>query len=247
MRVKETDTFSMILVGNHCDKITEREVSREEGLNMARKLGCEFVEASAKTGVNVERSFYTLVRMIRLREKPPPESALKRILNLYRKKNISHTTLKMNTNESVELVEPVESVEPVDKFSDQRDINFSTCKLCERFNTGENLCHSCDPRITQEWTSENKEIDDFIKELQFEAKHYDDVIEWIEFHQLENIQKIGKGGFSTVYSANWINRKVALKSLVGTQNNPLEFLNEVTLKSFYSCTLLYCISNKIFF
>jgi GTPase KRas len=54
-----------MLVGNKCDKITEREVSREEGMNMARKLKCEFIESSAKTCVNVERAFYTVVRMIR--------------------------------------------------------------------------------------------------------------------------------------------------------------------------------------
>ncbi|CAJ0745567.1 1174_t:CDS:2 [Entrophospora sp. SA101] len=42
--------------GNKCDKHTEREVSREEGINMAKRLGCEFFESSAKTFVNVERS-----------------------------------------------------------------------------------------------------------------------------------------------------------------------------------------------
>ncbi|GBB96683.1 hypothetical protein RclHR1_02810001 [Rhizophagus clarus] len=64
-RVKDTDNVPLMLVGNKCDKITEREVSREEGMNMARKLNCEFIESSAKTCVNVERAFYTVVRMIR--------------------------------------------------------------------------------------------------------------------------------------------------------------------------------------
>ncbi|RUS12931.1 ras oncogene at 64B [Endogone sp. FLAS-F59071] len=54
-----------MLVGNKCDKVTEREVSREEGYSMARRLGCDFIETSAKTCVNVERSFYSVVRMIR--------------------------------------------------------------------------------------------------------------------------------------------------------------------------------------
>jgi GTPase KRas protein len=64
-RVKGTEDVPMMLVGNKCDRITEREVSREEGMNMARKLRCEFIESSAKTCVNVERAFYTVVRMIR--------------------------------------------------------------------------------------------------------------------------------------------------------------------------------------
>ncbi|CAH1756169.1 10820_t:CDS:2 [Entrophospora sp. SA101] len=65
IRVKDSDQVPLMLVGNKCDKITEREVSREEGMNMAKRLGCEFIESSAKTCVNVERAFYTVVRMIR--------------------------------------------------------------------------------------------------------------------------------------------------------------------------------------
>ncbi|KAI9320650.1 small GTPase superfamily [Dichotomocladium elegans] len=65
-RVKEVDRVPLILVGNKCDKVTEREVSREEGFQMGRRLNCEFIETSAKTCVNVERSFYTVVRNIRL-------------------------------------------------------------------------------------------------------------------------------------------------------------------------------------
>ncbi|CAG8634678.1 23117_t:CDS:2 [Cetraspora pellucida] len=64
-RVKDTEPVPLMLVGNKCDKITEREVSREEGMNMARRLKCEFIESSAKTCVNVERAFYGVVKMIR--------------------------------------------------------------------------------------------------------------------------------------------------------------------------------------
>ncbi|CAB4447014.1 unnamed protein product [Rhizophagus irregularis] len=59
VRIKDTDNVPMILVGNECHKITEREVSREEGKNMARRLRCEFIECSHKIDVNVDRAFYT--------------------------------------------------------------------------------------------------------------------------------------------------------------------------------------------
>ncbi|CAG8510908.1 18225_t:CDS:2 [Dentiscutata erythropus] len=65
IRVKENEPVPIMLVGNKCDKITEREVSREEGMDMARKLRCDFIESSAKTAVNVERAFYGVVKMIR--------------------------------------------------------------------------------------------------------------------------------------------------------------------------------------
>ncbi|KAG0251191.1 Ras GTPase ras2 [Actinomortierella ambigua] len=64
-RVKDTENVPLMLVGNKCDKLTEREVSRDEGSQMAKLLRCEFTETSAKTCVNVERSFYNVVRMIR--------------------------------------------------------------------------------------------------------------------------------------------------------------------------------------
>ncbi|KAJ1962434.1 Myosin type-2 heavy chain 1, partial [Dipsacomyces acuminosporus] len=65
IRVKDQDNVPMMLVGNKCDKAQEREVSFQEGQAMARRLGCDFVESSAKTCINVEKAFYTTVRMIR--------------------------------------------------------------------------------------------------------------------------------------------------------------------------------------
>ena len=54
-----------MLVGNKCDKQFEREVSREEGAALARSFGCEFLETSAKTSLNVEKLFTNLVRLLR--------------------------------------------------------------------------------------------------------------------------------------------------------------------------------------
>lgn len=55
----------VMLVGNKSDRVTEREVSTQEGHALARDLGCEFVEASAKNCVNVEKAFYDVVRLLR--------------------------------------------------------------------------------------------------------------------------------------------------------------------------------------
>ncbi|KAI1176602.1 ras family protein [Nemania sp. FL0916] len=55
----------IMLVGNKSDRITEREVSTQEGHALARELGCEFVEASAKNCINVEKAFYDVVRILR--------------------------------------------------------------------------------------------------------------------------------------------------------------------------------------
>lgn len=55
----------VMLVGNKCDRVTEREVSTQEGTALAKQLGCDFVEASAKNCINVEKAFYDVVRQLR--------------------------------------------------------------------------------------------------------------------------------------------------------------------------------------
>ena len=47
----------MVLVGNKCDLEKEREVSEEEGKELAETNGMIFFETSAKTGKNVEEVF----------------------------------------------------------------------------------------------------------------------------------------------------------------------------------------------
>lgn len=53
------------IVGNKRDQVALREVSTDEGRDTAHKLGCDFFEASAKTNMNVEASFKSLVRQIK--------------------------------------------------------------------------------------------------------------------------------------------------------------------------------------
>lgn len=55
----------IMLVGNKADRVTEREVSTQEGRALAQELGCDFVEASAKNCINVEKAFYDVVRLLR--------------------------------------------------------------------------------------------------------------------------------------------------------------------------------------
>lgn len=54
-----------MLVGNKSDRVTEREVSTQEGHSLAKELGYGFVEASAKDCINVEKAFYNVVRLLR--------------------------------------------------------------------------------------------------------------------------------------------------------------------------------------
>mmetsp|Transcript_8440 Transcript_8440/g.9423 ORF Transcript_8440/g.9423 Transcript_8440/m.9423 type:complete len:191 (-) Transcript_8440:58-630(-) len=70
VRVKEDDNVPMILVGNKADLEDERQVTTTDGETRAKEFGCPFFEASAMTRMNVEESFFELVRVIRRRTVP---------------------------------------------------------------------------------------------------------------------------------------------------------------------------------
>ena len=59
------DLPPIMLVGNKCDRVTEREVLIQEGKALAEELGCQFLETSAKECINVEKAFHDVVRRLR--------------------------------------------------------------------------------------------------------------------------------------------------------------------------------------
>ncbi|CCC14469.1 hypothetical protein SMAC4_09275 [Sordaria macrospora] len=69
LRVKDRDSFPMIIVGNKYDLRGERVVSEQEGQALAAEFGTKYIETSAKTQHNVENAFYDLVREIRKEDK----------------------------------------------------------------------------------------------------------------------------------------------------------------------------------
>ncbi|PKC58761.1 kinase-like protein [Rhizophagus irregularis] len=83
--------------------------------------------------------------------------------------------------------------------------NFGICSDCKEANTGYAWCKKCDPgRFLREGkTSGNIEMNEFIYDSQRQTLHYYDNLEWIPFNKFDNINPIGEGGFSIIYSATW--------------------------------------------
>ncbi|RHZ55147.1 hypothetical protein Glove_420g58 [Diversispora epigaea] len=125
---------------------------------------------------------------------------------------------------------------------------FGTCDQCHQNNIGLNWCHPCNAKQFQnefgKWTSEDREIDEFIQQTQLKANKHQEIIEWIPFDKLENIKYLAKGGFGTAYKAKWLDglifhwdykvenwirhgeQNVCLKSL-HSSTNKIDFLQEI--------------------
>ncbi|POG75275.1 kinase-like domain-containing protein [Rhizophagus irregularis DAOM 181602=DAOM 197198] len=83
------------------------------------------------------------------------------------------------------------------------------CENCNQECLATLYCEYCVRNYLQEnfpnWTSGNDEIDNLIQECQMETLAPDMVVEWIPYSNLENIKYLTKGGFSEIYTADWIN------------------------------------------
>ncbi|KII92198.1 hypothetical protein PLICRDRAFT_104137 [Plicaturopsis crispa FD-325 SS-3] len=71
-----------VLVGTKCDLVPQREVSHDEGAQLARTFGCEFMETSAKTGENVHLLFSNVVRALRAADAAASQGTRKRRIDM---------------------------------------------------------------------------------------------------------------------------------------------------------------------
>jgi Ras family protein len=67
-----TDKVARVLVGNKVDMGAKREVSKEEGQELATQMGCAFIESSAKQNENIEAIFRMLLDEMDKVSAPPP-------------------------------------------------------------------------------------------------------------------------------------------------------------------------------
>eukprot|EP01096_Ripella_sp_DP13-Kostka_P007993 TRINITY_DN2957_c0_g1_i1.p1 TRINITY_DN2957_c0_g1~~TRINITY_DN2957_c0_g1_i1.p1 ORF type:complete len:228 (-),score=75.14 TRINITY_DN2957_c0_g1_i1:227-841(-) len=78
--IKEVDRYAVsnvpkIIVGNKSDCDTLRAVDQNTGRDFANSMGNIFLEASAKTGYNIEETFTVLVREMVRRQDPSHQSS----------------------------------------------------------------------------------------------------------------------------------------------------------------------------
>ncbi|CAB4408553.1 unnamed protein product [Rhizophagus irregularis] len=132
---------------------------------------------------------------------------------------------------------------------EKRKQAYGICGECKEPGSGWKWCQSCNAKRSKvnfkNWTSGNKDIDEFIQQSQLNALHCRKYLEWIPFEKFQNITYIAEGGFGKIYSAEWPEgyirywdienqkwyrdsyNKYALKSLNNSSDICSDFLNEI--------------------
>ena len=138
---------------------------------------------------------------------------------------------------------------------EKRKEAYGICGECGEPGTGNKWCQPCNAKRFEEnfknWTSGNKNIDEFIQQSQLNALSWTNCLEWVPFEKFQNVTYITKGGFGKIYSAiwpegriiywdienqkwnRWTNNKAALKSLDNSSSITADFLNEVINNLYY--------------
>ncbi|CAI2172183.1 11216_t:CDS:2 [Funneliformis geosporum] len=62
-----SEGVNKILIGNKCDWVEKKAITKEQGQALADEFGIRFLETSAKANINVEEAFFTLARDIKKR------------------------------------------------------------------------------------------------------------------------------------------------------------------------------------
>ncbi|CAB4414705.1 unnamed protein product [Rhizophagus irregularis] len=158
-----------------------------------------------------------------------------------------HVTISTidSTTESEDADERIVFMEDLEK----RKQVYGICGECNEPGTGENWCQPCNAKRFKDnfknWTSGNKDIDEFIQQSQLNAIYFKKCLQWIPFEKFQDITYITEGGFGKIYSVKWPEghieywdienqkwhrycwEKYALKSLNNSSNISSDFLNEI--------------------
>ncbi|PKK71400.1 kinase-like protein [Rhizophagus irregularis] len=121
---------------------------------------------------------------------------------------------KILADSSLTEDEKNEAIRLTNKDYDRDKISYNsgtrrTCENCNKECLATLYCEYCVQDYLKarfsNWTSGNNDIDNLIQKCQSEMLTPDRIVEWIPYNNLMNIKYLTKGGFSKIYTADWIN------------------------------------------
>ncbi|PKY54300.1 kinase-like protein [Rhizophagus irregularis] len=109
--------------------------------------------------------------------------------------------------------EKLEAIKKLNKDYDSSKIRYNEgkrrfCEVCKENCLAKSYCEYCIRNYLKSkfsnWTSGNNDVNDLIQKCQINSTAPNKIIEWIPYNNLRNIEYLTKGGFSEIYTADWI-------------------------------------------
>ena len=114
----------------------------------------------------------------------------------------------LTDDEKTEAIKRLNKLYDTDKVLENEGTR-RTCKDCSQQCLATLYCEYCVRNYLKakfsNWTSGNGDIDNLIQTCQMETIIPSKIVEWIPYDNLQNIKYLTEGGFSKIYTANWIN------------------------------------------
>ncbi|EXX53421.1 hypothetical protein RirG_244080 [Rhizophagus irregularis DAOM 197198w] len=176
--------------------------------------------------------------------------------NLEKKYEYIKQIILNNEEEILTKDEKLEAIKLLNNIFDKDKILYNEgtkriCENCQKECLAITYCEYCIRNYLKEnfsnWTSENEDIDDLIRKCQTESYAPNGIIEWIPYNNLRNITYLTKGGYSEIYTADWIDgeyfqwnnqerklkrfgkQQVILKRLENGESNNRNWFDEVRI------------------
>ncbi|EXX79216.1 hypothetical protein RirG_007780 [Rhizophagus irregularis DAOM 197198w] len=119
----------------------------------------------------------------------------------------------LNDEEILTKDEKLEAIKLLSNTFDKDKILYNEgtkriCENCQKECLAISYCEYCIRNYLKEnfsnWTSENVGIDNLIRKCQMESYVPNRIIEWIPYNSLQNTKYLTEGGYSKIYTADWI-------------------------------------------
>src|SRR5438132_925024 len=116
------------------------------------------------------------------------------------------------------------------------------CPKCRKVCFRDRYCKSCNQVHWRDnfgnWTSGDINIDELIRESQLDATSEREILEWIDYSNLENVKLVARGQFAKVYKATWkeghTNGDFDLKKSKWNRRGKTEVAVKILLKATHS-------------
>lgn len=118
----------------------------------------------------------------------------------------------IDTIEAIKKVETLSNTEKSENIKKANDIlrniiKEKQCRKCHQVCDNLNSCEFCIRNFLEahfeKWTSENEELDEWIESCQKNIRRPDNIIEWIPYSNLQDIQYASEGGMYHKMKALW--------------------------------------------